>query len=62
MLTPKQSIAIKIGLLMEQKTVTQLAKELDVNRTMLSSVISGRVNNQDVEDYLKQKYVYKKGN
>ena len=57
MITEKQSLKIKTALLKERKTVTKLAIELDVSRTLLSGVISGSRNNKRLEEQLKERYL-----
>ena len=57
MITERQSLAIKKKMLEQGKTVTQLAKELGIERTFLSGVISGKRNSKNIEDVLKQKYL-----
>jgi hypothetical protein len=60
MITEKQSLKIKMALLKEGKTVTQLAKEYEVERTFLSGVISGKRNSKEIEEKLKVQYLGRK--
>lgn len=60
MITEKQSLKIKMALLKEGKTVAQLAKEYEVDRTFLSGVISGKRNSKEVEEKLKVQYLGRK--
>ena len=59
MITEKQSLSIKKKMLEENITVTALAKEFGVSRTLLSSIISGSRNNKLVEEKLKNRYFKK---
>lgn len=47
-------------MLEEKKTVTELAKEFGVERTFLSSIISGKRNSKEIEEKLKEKYLRRK--
>lgn len=60
MITEKQSLTIKKKMLEEKKTVTELAKEFGVERTFLSSIISGKRNSKEIEEKLKEKYLRRK--
>lgn len=60
MITEKQSLTIKKKMLEQGITVTKLAQELGVQRTFLSSIISGKRNSKEVETKLKEKYLGKR--
>lgn len=60
MITEKQSLAIKKKMLEQEITVTELAKELGIQRTYLSGIISGQRNSKEVEAKLKEKYLGRK--
>ena len=60
MITEKQSLAIKKKMLEQGITVTELAKELGIQRTYLSGIISGQRNSKKVESKLKEKYLARK--
>ncbi len=57
MLTEEQSMKIKIAMIEEKITVTALAEELGIARTMLSGVISGSRQNKRLEEQLKERYL-----
>lgn len=61
MITEKQCLMIKKKLLEQHKTITDLAKELEVERTFLSGIINGKRNSKSIESILKQKYISKRG-
>ena len=56
MINKEQSLAIKTKLLVDGKTVTELAREFGVSRTFLSGVISGKEKSKRMEEKL-QAYV-----
>lgn len=60
MITEKQSVIIKKKMLEQKITVTQLANEFGFSRPLVSSVISGRLNNSNIENLLKERFIYKK--
>lgn len=60
MITEKQSLAIKKKMLEQGITVTELAKELGIQRTYLSGIISGQRNSKEVESKLKEMYLGRK--
>ena len=60
MITEKQSLTIKKKMLEQGITVTKLAQEFGVQRTFLSSIISGKRNSKEVETKLKEKYLGKR--
>ena len=53
MISKEQSLAIKTKLLVDGKTVTELAREFGVSRTFLASVISGKEKSKPLEEKLK---------
>lgn len=56
MINKEQSLAIKTKLLVDGKTVTELAKEFGVSRTFLAGVINGSRKSKTLEKKL-QAYV-----
>ena len=56
MINKEQSLAIKTKLLVDGKTVTELAREFGVSRQQLSYVISGSRKSKPLEEKL-QAYV-----
>lgn len=60
MITEKQSLTIKKKMLEQGTTVTKLAEEFSVQRTFLSSIISGKRNSKEIETRLKEKYLGKR--
>lgn len=57
MITEKQSLTIKKKMLEQGITVTRLAEEFNIQRTFLSSIISGKRNSKEIESKLKEKYL-----
>lgn len=53
MINKEQSLAIKTKILVDGKTVTELAKEFGVSRTFLASVISGNRASKPLEEKLQ---------
>lgn len=60
MITEKQSLAIKKKMLEQGITVTELAKELGIQRTFLSGIISGKRNSKEIENKLKERFLGRK--
>lgn len=56
MINKEQSLAIKTKLLIDGKTVKELAREFGVSRTFLAGVISGKEKSKPLEEKL-QAYV-----
>lgn len=58
MINKEQSLAIKTKLLVDGKTVTELAREFGVSRTFLAGVINGSRKSKKFEEKLQE---YEKG-
>ena len=56
MISKEQALAIKMKLLVDGKTVTELAREFGVSRTFLAGVINGSRKSKTFEEKL-QAYV-----
>ena len=58
MINKEQALAIKMKLLVDGKTVTELAREFGVSRTFLAGVINGSRKSTMLEEKLQE---YEKG-
>lgn len=54
MLSEKQTKSVKKVLIDKDKTVSDMARELGVARTYVSSVLNGKMNNKDLEAMILQ--------